>query len=61
MNIKSRQPEPKKSTSWQKVHRWYDDLVGESGHHYHQAIILPAIQRLLKLDATSHLLDLGCG
>lgn len=49
------------STSWHEVHRWYDDLVGESGHHYHQSLILPQALRLLDLKPASHLLDLACG
>lgn len=50
-----------RQTSWQEVHRWYDDLVGQEGHHYHQKVILPRALELLDLKANSHLLDLGCG
>jgi ubiquinone/menaquinone biosynthesis C-methylase UbiE len=49
------------NTSWQKVHDWYDSLVGEHGHYYHQAVILPQALPLLKLKDSSRLLDLGCG
>ncbi len=47
--------------SWDKAEEWYGDLVGEKGHHYHQAVILPNIVRLLQLKANTSLLDLGCG
>ncbi len=47
------------STSWEKVHDWYDDIVGAEGHYYHQHVILP---HLLPLIASSKsLLDIGCG
>lgn len=49
------------ATSWEQVHRWYDDLVGKDGQHYHQTIILPSVLRLLELKKSSKLLDLGCG
>lgn len=50
-----------RSTSWQKVHSWYDDLVGDEGHYYHKAVILPGTLALLGLDKASSLLDLACG
>ena len=50
-----------KETSWQNVHRWYDDLVGEGGHYYHEKIIFPNTLRLLGLKKESRLLDLACG
>jgi ubiquinone/menaquinone biosynthesis C-methylase UbiE len=49
------------TTSWQPVHRWYDTVVGEQGHYYHQHIVIPGVLRLLELQPTSHLLDLACG
>lgn len=49
------------NTSWQKVSKWYNKAVGTDGHYYHQAIILPNLKRLLKLDKNSSLLDLACG
>src|SRR6185295_495741 len=51
----------KPNTSWQSAHRWYDELVGEKGQHYHKTIILPKTIALLKLSKKSSLLDLGCG
>src|SRR3990167_3785971 len=46
--------------SWDSSEKWYTDCVGEKGHYYHQAIVLPAALRLLSLKKGS-LLDLGCG
>ncbi len=51
----------KDTTSWEGVKNWYDGLVGENGHYFHQKIILPGVKRLLNLQSNSSLLDLGCG
>ncbi len=49
------------TTSWESSHRWYDSIVGEKGHYYHEHVILPNTLRLLNLKANDSLLDLGCG
>ena len=49
------------NTSWDKVGDWYKETVGEKGHYYHEQVILPNVIRLLKLNPTAKLLDLGCG
>jgi ubiquinone/menaquinone biosynthesis C-methylase UbiE len=49
------------STSWQPVSEWYQKSVGESGHYYHEHIVLPNTLKLLQLNEESSLLDLGCG
>lgn len=49
-------------TSWQKVGKWYNESVGESGHYYHQTVIIPGVLKLLNLSKEStSLLDLACG
>lgn len=48
-------------SSWQPVHQWYNDLVGEKGHYYHQHLILPRVIELLKMKDGDALLDLACG
>lgn len=50
-------------TSWQKVGKWYDGIVGEEGHYYHQSLIIPNVLKLLnfKKGETASLLDLACG
>lgn len=60
----TRKPEkPETKTSWQPASQWYNSIVGEEGHYYHQAIILPGLQKLMKLKdtATPSVLDLACG
>lgn len=48
-------------TGWEKVDKWYDDLVGDKGLYYHRQVILPKLLPLLQLDERSSLLDLACG
>ena len=48
-------------TSWESSHKWYDCLVGEKGHYYHEHIVLPRSLKLLDLKTGDSLLDLGCG
>ena len=48
-------------TSWKNVSDWYDSIVGEKGHYYHQHLILPNVLRLLHLQPKDRLVDLGCG
>ena len=38
-----------KKTSWKGVGDWYDSIVGEKGHYYHQQVIIPNLLRLLDL------------
>lgn len=45
--------------TWDASEPWYTSCVGEKGHHYHQAVILPNALRLL--GKFTSLLDLGCG
>jgi len=50
-------------TSWETSSGWYDKIVGQRGHYYHQQLILPGVLRLLEMQKASepHLLDLACG
>ncbi len=45
--------------SWDASESWYTSCVGEKGHYYHQAIILPNTLKLL--GKFTSLLDVGCG
>ncbi|MBX7065754.1 MAG: class I SAM-dependent methyltransferase [Parachlamydiales bacterium] len=45
--------------NWDPSESWYTACVGEKGHYYHQAVVLPNVFRLL--GKFSSLLDLGCG
>lgn len=51
----------KVETSWQDVGDWYQDLVGEKGHYYHQTVILPNLKRLLALKPDDKIIEFGCG
>jgi ubiquinone/menaquinone biosynthesis C-methylase UbiE len=51
----------RQNTSWSGVGRWYSDLVGESGHYYHQHVIIPRVVKLLNLEPNDSLVDFGCG
>ncbi len=48
-------------TSWQPVAKWYNKLVSDKGHYYHQHVVIPGVLRLLSLDKNSRLLDAACG
>lgn len=48
-------------SSWQPVHQWYNELVGEKGHYYHQNVILPRVKELLNVTDSDAVLDLACG
>jgi len=48
-------------TSWQGVGDWYDNLVGQSGHYYHQQVILPYLKKSWPVETGESVLDLGCG
>lgn len=53
---------PKQSnTSWSPVAKWYGDIVGESGHYFHQHVILPGIKQFLDPKPGESVLDIGCG
>lgn len=51
----------KKQTSWQPVASWYNKLVSDKGHYYHEHVVLPNTLKLLNLDVSSRLLDVACG
>lgn len=53
----------KSRTSWQGASDWYNQIVGEEGHYYHQTLILPKLLSIFKFKPTEKqaLLDLACG
>ncbi len=51
----------KTETDWDSPDRWYDKLVGEKGHYYHQTIIFPNLFKILGTEKIDSWLDLGCG
>lgn len=50
-----------RDTSWQKSGKWYNKIVGDKGHYYHQHVVMPGVLRLISLSVTDKLLDIGCG
>ena len=48
-------------TSWEESSAWYDKIVADKGHYYHQTVIIPKVLRLLDLKKEDSLLDLACG
>lgn len=50
-----------KNTSWSPVAKWYGGIVGESGHYFHEHVILPGIKRLQEIKGGESVLDVGCG
>lgn len=48
-------------TSWQKVNTWYNKIVGDEGHYYHEHVVLPGVIKLLGTNEESSLVDIGCG
>ncbi len=58
---KNRGEETRKDTSWQKVSKWYGEIVGDKGHFFHQTVILPKAMDLLEIKKDSRVLDIACG
>lgn len=50
-----------KTTSWSPVAKWYTGIVGDSGHYFHQNVILPGVKKLLDPKPGESVLDVGCG
>lgn len=50
-----------RDTSWNRQGKWYNRLVGDRGHYYHEHVVIPNVLRLLELRANSKVLDVGCG
>lgn len=53
----------KNKTSWNKIGGWYDEAVGEKGHYYHQAVVIPGVLKLLNLQEAEKpsVIDIACG
>lgn len=48
-------------TSWDRVARWYDDLLSEKQNDHYEEVILPGTLRLIEPWEGLRLLDVGCG
>jgi ubiquinone/menaquinone biosynthesis C-methylase UbiE len=56
-----RKDKTSRTTDWQDVAGWYDQLVGEEGSEFHRHVVLPGAVRLLALQAGESCLDVACG
>lgn len=54
-------PKPRPNADWSQAADWYDQLVGDSGSEYHQAVVLPGVLRLLGLQPGRRAIDVACG
>lgn len=52
---------PGQGTGWDAVAKWYDQLVGATGHEQHQQVVIPAVLNLLHPQPGEAVLDVGCG
>jgi ubiquinone/menaquinone biosynthesis C-methylase UbiE len=51
-----------KGTSWEQEGKWYGDLVGKEGHHYHREVVFPKLLPQIIGGANNiKVLDLACG
>lgn len=49
------------NTSWNQVAPWYNKIVGQTGHYYHEHVVIPGVLRLLNLKNSDTLVDFACG
>lgn len=49
------------TTSWGKVAPWYNKLVGNTGHYYHENVIFPNLKKIYQPKNHDKVLDIGCG
>lgn len=47
--------------SWNNVSGWYNNIVGQKGHYYHQHLVISNVLKLLDLGENEGLLDVACG
>lgn len=50
-----------RDTSWQKVSRWYNESLGQTGDYFHRKIVVPKVILMMNLKPGDNVLDLGCG
>jgi len=50
----------KKNKGWEEGAKWYDQLVGDFGHYYHQEVIIPFLKTWFS-STPKKIVDLGCG
>ncbi len=61
-NFRSRPKPSSAPTSWDRSGPWYDKIVSERGHHFHQSLLIPkTLNWLQESGPAKSLVDLGCG
>jgi hypothetical protein len=38
------------NTSWEKSSKWYNKIVGDEGHYFHQAVIFPNLKKIINFN-----------
>lgn len=49
------------NTSWEKSSQWYNKIVGDEGHYFHQSVIFPNLKKIIDFNKLDSVLDLACG
>ena len=51
------------NSSWESVSGWYDQIVGNKGHYYHEHVILPKMKSIISEHCIGckKILDFACG
>ena len=49
------------NTSWEKSSQWYNKIVGDEGHYFHQSVIFPNLKKIINFNELNSVLDLACG
>ena len=49
------------NTSWEKSSQWYNKIVGDEGHYFHQSVIFPNLKKIINFNELESVLDLACG
>lgn len=46
---------------WNQKAQFWDEMHGDDGNNFHQALISPSVEQLLNLQKDEYVLDIGCG
>lgn len=49
------------NTSWEKSSKWYNKIVGDEGHYFHQSVIFPNLKKIIDFNEITSVFDLACG
>mgnify|MGYP000322991800 CR=1 FL=1 len=54
-------PKNRENSSFEDSAKWYDSIVGSTGHLYHRSVIFPKLKSYIEEKKYSSILDLACG